>query len=212
MLRRIWAAFRRKDRTILISAEGTFSHNRQHPPHTGGNNRPNRFLKNEQNSESLVASYSGQRRTMNRLRHSFKVNFAVQRRWLPARSRPNEFQRVKFHHPLPIHVQVDFLPSSASLPWGAGEEEDSNEGFPAGHRSSGTGRPTPGGMSVLGDGLELTYRRSARRMGGLEASVGAVSLLDLSPGTAFSRIVSPGKKGWCTYVQFRRVGVRMSVI
>ncbi|CAN0106966.1 unnamed protein product, partial [Ectocarpus sp. 12 AP-2014] len=89
-------------------------------------------------------------------------------------------------------IQVDFLPSSASLPLGAGEEEeDSNERFPAGHRSRGTGRPTPGGMSVLGDGLELTYRRSARRMGGLEASVGAVSLLDLSPGTAFSRIVSP---------------------
>lgn len=101
---------------------------------------------------------------------------------------------MKFLHPLPIHVQVDFLPSSASLPWEAGEEEeDSNEGFRAGHRSSGTGHSTPGGMSVLGDGLELTYRRSARRMGGLEASVGAVSLLDVSPGTAFSRIVSPGK-------------------
>ncbi|CAM9181313.1 unnamed protein product, partial [Ectocarpus fasciculatus] len=90
-------------------------------------------------------------------------------------------------------IQVNFLPSSASLPWEAGtEEEDSNEGFPAGHRSSsGTGHPIPGGMSVLGDGLELTYRRSARRMGGLEASMGAVSLLDLSPRTAFSRIVSP---------------------
>lgn len=50
-----------------------------------------------------------------------------------------------------------------------------------------------GGMAVHGGGLELTYRRSARRRGGLEAAVGAVSLVDLSKGAAFSRLVSPGK-------------------
>ena len=48
-------------------------------------------------------------------------------------------------------------------------------------------------MAVHGGGLELTYRRSARRRGGLEAAVGAVSLVDLSKGAAFSRLVSPGK-------------------
>ena len=50
-----------------------------------------------------------------------------------------------------------------------------------------------GRMAVHGGGLELTYRRSARRRGGLEAAVGAVSLVDLSKGAAFSRLVSPGK-------------------
>lgn len=51
-------------------------------------------------------------------------------------------------------------------------------------------------MAVHGEGLELSYKRSARRRGGLEAAVGAVSLVDLTPGTAFSRLVSPGRAGF----------------
>lgn len=47
-------------------------------------------------------------------------------------------------------------------------------------------------MSVLGNGLELTYKRSARRRGGVEAALGALSLVDISSGTVFSDIISPG--------------------
>ncbi len=47
-------------------------------------------------------------------------------------------------------------------------------------------------MAVHGEGLELIYRRTARRRGGLEAAIGAVSLVDLSPRAAFPCFVSPG--------------------
>lgn len=47
-------------------------------------------------------------------------------------------------------------------------------------------------ISVEADDLELRYKRSARRRGGLEASIGAVSVTDLARGTAFPRIAAPG--------------------
>lgn len=43
-----------------------------------------------------------------------------------------------------------------------------------------------------GEGLELTYKRSSKREGALDASIKTISLTDLAPSTTFGRIVAPG--------------------
>lgn len=68
-------------------------------------------------------------------------------------------------------LRADFLPLGAFL-------------LPSGESN--------GGVSVESEGLELSYTRSARRRGGLAASLGSVVVTDLSPGTAFPRLVAPG--------------------
>lgn len=82
---------------------------------------------------------------------------------------------------------MDLLPVEGAFPvWEAtgGEHGRHEAQFPP---------PSPNGtMSVETTRLELTYKRSARRRGGLEASVAAVTVTDLSPGAAFSLLVAPG--------------------
>lgn len=78
-------------------------------------------------------------------------------------------------------VRVDFLSSQE------GEEKD--KGACLYSRGQGKGSSV---MSVGSEGLELTYRRSSRRRGGLDASVKSVTVTDPRPGKAFPCIVAPG--------------------
>lgn len=75
------------------------------------------------------------------------------------------------------------------------EAAPSPEGGGDGHVGGGVGQA--GVMVVKGVGLDLSYKRSGRRRGGLEAAMEAVSLVDRSPGTAFSRLISPGAAPCC---------------
>lgn len=82
---------------------------------------------------------------------------------------------------------MDLLPVERPFPvWEAAGDEH-------GRDKSQFSPPSPNGsMSVETTRLELTYKRSARRRGGLEASAAAVTVSDLSPGAAFSLLVAPG--------------------
>lgn len=88
-------------------------------------------------------------------------------------------------------IQVNFLPLGSTLPLRV-EEKEQERDVSFREVIDGGPRGNMGNMSVQGNGLELTYKRSARRRGGVEAALGAFSLVDMSPATVFSRIISPG--------------------
>ena len=79
-------------------------------------------------------------------------------------------------------------------PCGCPRSLDAKVSFGERGGGSGGGGEEEEGIAIHGGGLELSYKRSARRRGGLEAAVGAMSLVDLSPRAAFPRLVSPGKR------------------
>lgn len=74
-------------------------------------------------------------------------------------------------------IRVDFQPSGEAFP------------FP---KEGGKGNDCSGSISVDVEGFELTYKRTANRLGGLESSLRSVNVRDPDPGTAFHRPLAPG--------------------
>lgn len=74
-------------------------------------------------------------------------------------------------------IHVDFQPSGEAI------------SFP---KEGGKGNDCSGSISVDVEGFELTYKRTANRLGGLESSLRSVTINDPDPGIAFHRPLAPG--------------------
>lgn len=74
-------------------------------------------------------------------------------------------------------IGMDFQPSGEAF------------SFP---KEGGKGNGCPGSISVDVEGFELTYKRTANRLGGLESSLRSITISDPDPGTAFHRPLAPG--------------------